>query len=116
MSSGAALPDLWPGAPKEMAPCALNSASASTIGALVWSVSMRFFLKDRRSDPLEVAGHFPVGDAAVGFRLLPLRRVHVVVDHLVAEGLAQHRRAVQRRSGLAQGGRDLWPALGEIGI
>ena len=44
----------------------------------------------RPSIPLEPAHQLPVGDAAVVFELLPLGGVHVVLDHVVAERLAQH--------------------------
>src|SRR3712207_3920300 len=64
-------------------------------------------LPTRWSDPLEVAGHFPFGDAPVGPLLLPPRGAHVVVDHVVAEGFAEHRRAIQGGGGVPQRGRDL---------
>src|SRR3954449_6551428 len=112
MSSGAPCPDLWPGTPKEVLPCFWNPTSASRIGALLWK-SLILLLSS--SGPLEIAGDLPVGDAAVILRLLPSCSADVVVDDRIAEGGAQHARAVKRRSRLAQRARDLGQAFDQVG-
>jgi hypothetical protein len=66
--------------------------------------------------PLEAAGAFPVGDGAVELGLLPASGVDVVVDDVVAEGRAQHRRAVEGLGGGAQRGWDLGQRAVVIGV
>ena len=46
---------------------------------------------------LEAAADFPVGDAAVIFELLPLGGVDIMVDDVIAEGLAQKFRTLENR-------------------
>ena len=66
--------------------------------------------------PLEAPVQFPIRNAAIVFELLPARRVHIVLDHVVAEGLLQHLRLGQRLGGVAQRLGDLRQARGLIGV
>src|ERR1700722_5179183 len=77
----------------------LLQVEAPTLHHLVWESDpgsgLKTTLNDRALIPFEPALQFPVGDAAVVFELLPLRRVDVMLDHRVAHRGAQHLRAAQ---------------------
>jgi len=55
-------------------------------------------------EPLEAAVHLPVGDRGLERLQLHLRRVHVVRDHLLAEGLTRHAALGEELLRVPQGG------------
>ncbi len=55
------------------------------------SLSGRTLRDGALSGTLEVAHDLPAGDPAAEFRLFPASGMDVVVDHVVAESLAQNR-------------------------
>src|SRR4051812_35393105 len=66
--------------------------------------------------PLEPAHQLPIRHASVVFKLLPLRGVHVVIDHRIAQRRAQHLRFIERLCRLAQSLRHLRQLRTVIGV
>src|SRR5688572_9796967 len=63
---------------------------------------------------LEAALELEIGDAPVELELLPVGRVYVVVDHIIAHRLAQELGPVKQRRRFSQGLGDLADLLRRI--
>src|SRR5258706_10572586 len=68
------------------------------------------------SDALEVARPLPRSHCGVELALLDAREVEIVLDHVVAERVAQKRRALGGADRLAQGARHLRQTNGCIEV
>src|ERR1700709_1036573 len=82
------------------------------IGARFWSVSILI----SASDPLEIPADFPVGDAPIGFGLLPAGKVYAMLDHAIAKSGTQNRGMFERRGCFRQRRGDVRSISGCIGV